>query len=62
MTNLDRLRRQVMSKEEAAKAASEMAFLRSDLLKVARMAKTLGLQSFLAVPSVRRMLKAVGEI
>ncbi len=61
MTNLDRLRRQVMGVNEAAQAATEMAFLRADLLKVARIAKTGGFESILAVPSVRRMLKAVGE-
>ena len=61
MTNLDRLRRQTMGANEAAQAATEMSFLRADMLKIARMAKTAGWQSVLAVKSVRNMLKVMGE-
>lgn len=61
MTNLDRLRRQTMSSEEASRAAVEMSFLRSDMLKVARMAKTMKIEAILDVQSVRRILRAVGE-
>jgi len=61
MTNLDRLRRQVMSDKEAAKAATELAFLRSDMLRVARIAKTGGFKAILGVRSVHNALEATGE-
>lgn len=61
MTNLDRLRRQVMSDKEAVKAATELAFLRSDMLRVARIAKTAKYRAILGVRSVHNALEAVGE-
>lgn len=60
MTNLDRLRRQVMSDKEAGRAADEICALRADLLRVGRLARLQGYDEILALEGVNDMLATVG--
>jgi len=60
MTNLDRLRRQIMSTKEAGEAADEIASLRANLLKAGRTARLLGYDEILDIEGVNDMMVAVG--
>lgn len=61
MINLDRLRRQVMGNLEAVAACREIAIMRADMLKVARIAKTAKFEAILTLESVQDVLMTVGE-
>jgi len=61
MIDLDRLRQQTMSTQEAAAAVKEIIATRADLLKIARISTLMNYKSILDLESVKAMLDAVGE-